>query len=277
MHVSPTRSFATASNQRSDLFASVPIDSPAAAARYSRLAMYSLMIRSFQRGVLALASLLALTPAAQAYNDLGPNMLIGRDLTDPEDDGDESCALGNPPTACGFAATFASNNEPGFSTDDSLERAFNVFDNSPGGGDFKWCCDGPSAGGDDPATAEDETGSLYVEARFADPIVLRAFTLTTGDDSYPDRDIDRWAVQGSVDGTVFTDIYRCASRRSSTRSTTITTSPNSSCSTTRHSSRRRRSPPTAPPARCTTRSSPRIPRARSVAARPEARAPTPSS
>ncbi|UXI70165.1 right-handed parallel beta-helix repeat-containing protein [Tahibacter amnicola] len=147
--------------------------------------------------------------SAYEVQGLGTASLVGADATDRNGDGDESCVIaGNSPLECGFDATFAANNEAAFSNgSNGGERAFNVFDNAVGAFDHKWCCDSPSQGIDDPATAENESGSLYVQAIFAAPIVLRAFTITTGNDIQPGRDPDIWKIQGSVDGQVYTDIY----------------------------------------------------------------------
>ena len=146
-------------------------------------------------------------PVAHAYESLGTGSLalVRGDATDPQNNGDEICVVnGSTPLQCGFEATFSGNNEPQFG---GGEGAFNVFDNSVASGNAKWCCDAPSAGTDDPATADDETGSLYVQAEFAEAIVLHAFTLAIGNDIQPARDADIFKLQGSNDGLTYTDIY----------------------------------------------------------------------
>lgn len=152
--------------------------------------------------------LFGVAPDGVAYDVLGTgtSALVGRDATDTQNSGNEACVVaGGSPLACGFDATFASNNEPGFQ---GGEFAFNVFDNQVAGSNAKWCCDGPANGIDDPnTTGDNEAGSLFVEAQFADPIVLHAFTLATGNDIQPGRDPDIWKIQGSNDGVTFTDIY----------------------------------------------------------------------
>src|SRR5205807_8309127 len=74
----------------------------------------------------------------------------------------------------------------------------NVFDNqAQGGGNAKWCC------GDQnnfPANP------ISVDATFTSPQVIRSFTVTSGNDT-PARDPLVWKIQGSNDGTNFTDIF----------------------------------------------------------------------
>jgi hypothetical protein len=134
--------------------------------------------------------------SAGAADILGVSALVGRDATDPENDASETCVInGQTPLQCGFAATFSGNDEAFFGGE---EGAFNVFDNEVGGGGNKWCCDAPAVGTDDPlTTGEDESGSIYVQAEFAAPFVLHAFTLATGNDIQPGRDPDIFKLQGS--------------------------------------------------------------------------------
>jgi hypothetical protein len=156
---------------------------------------------------------LLFAPAAPAYEILGVDSVsqIGNDATDPEGDGDEACVInGGSPLQCGFAATFSSNDEPGFSdgSTGASETAFNVFDNLVLAGNDKWCCDPPASGADDPlTTGEDESGSLYVQAEFAQPFVLHGFVMVTGNDIQPERDPDVFQLQGSNDGLSYSTIY----------------------------------------------------------------------
>lgn len=115
----------------------------------------------------------------------GNGALIGGDSTDPENDG-------APDANTNYnVVQFIANNEPGFG---GGENAFNVFDNRTGGGNDKWCCDGIVSGGS------------FVGAQFAVGGQLDSFTATSSNDS-PDRDAIHWAIQGSNDGTSWTDVF----------------------------------------------------------------------
>ena len=114
----------------------------------------------------------------------GTSSLIGGDLTDPEDDGVDGTdgAAGN----WNWTSILASSENAWIS-----EGAYNVFDNQVGGGDMKWCCEGP-------------TQSIYVQ--FSTTYVLTHFTITSGNDGAV-RDPDQWEIQGSNDGTNWTTIF----------------------------------------------------------------------
>ena len=114
----------------------------------------------------------------------GTSSLIGGDLTDPEDDGVDGTdgAAGN----WNWTSILASSENAWIS-----EGAYNVFDNKVGGGDMKWCCEGP-------------TQSIYVQ--FSTTYVLTHFTITSGNDA-GGRDPDQWEIQGSNDGTNWTTIF----------------------------------------------------------------------
>ena len=75
--------------------------------------------------------------ATSAFTVLGTgsSALLGGDLTDPEDDGDDSTAAG---TGFNWVSTTASekNHFGG-------EGALDVFDGQVGGDDAKWCCGEP--------------------------------------------------------------------------------------------------------------------------------------
>src|SRR5262245_12092562 len=108
---------------------------------------------------------------------VGQGFLLGSDLTDPENNGD-------PDADVNYNAVFSASEEPGFG---GAEGAFNVFDNQVGGGNMKWCC------GDQnnfPANP------ISITATFATPVILRTFTLTSGNDT-PARDPLIWEIQGS--------------------------------------------------------------------------------
>ena len=114
----------------------------------------------------------------------GTSSLIGGDLTDPEDDGIDGTdgAAGN----WNWTSILASSENAWTS-----EGAYNVFDNQVGGGDMKWCCEGP-------------TQSIYVQ--FSTTYVLTHFTITSGNDA-GGRDPDQWEIQGSNDGSNWTTIF----------------------------------------------------------------------
>ena len=121
--------------------------------------------------------------------------LQGNDLTDLNDDGDETLYV-NPPVDeadyAGFDAEFFSSDGPGF-TWISGELAFNVFDNLAGGSVNKWCC----------SPVQNHVGARILSG----PHVLTAFTLTSSNDT-PARDPRVWEIQGSNDGINYTTIYR---------------------------------------------------------------------
>ena len=124
----------------------------------------------------------------------GTGALLDYDLTDPDNNGD-------PEANVNYDAVFRASIEPDFG---GGEFAFNVFDNQVGGGNAKWCCDGP--GNADRATLDGQTGTIWVDAQFTEGVVLQRFTITSGNDS-PGRDPDQWRILGSNDGTNFTPIY----------------------------------------------------------------------
>ena len=120
---------------------------------------------------------------------VGAESLIGGDLTDPEDDGDEAAG---PEDSSWNWVSIDSNIEPGF---DGAELSFNIFDNAVGGGAAKWCCDDPT-----------DDNPYWVAVQFGNPVALTHFTITSGNDT-PDRDPIRFAIQGSNDGDNYADIF----------------------------------------------------------------------
>jgi hypothetical protein len=120
---------------------------------------------------------------------VGADSLLGGDLTDPEDDGDEDAG---PDDSSWNWVSIDSNIEPGFG---GGENSFNIFDNKVGGGNDKWCCDDPS-----------EDNPYWVVVEFGNPAVITHFTMTSGNDT-PDRDPTIFMIQGSNDGTNFSDIF----------------------------------------------------------------------
>lgn len=118
---------------------------------------------------------------------VGAESLLGNDLTDLGDDGNEE--LYSPPEMAGFDAEFFSSDEPGFG---GGEFAFNIFDNLVGGGNDKWCC----------GTAFPQiAGAILPE-----PYYLTHFTVASANDT-PDRDPRVWSIEGSNDGVDWTPIF----------------------------------------------------------------------
>ena len=113
----------------------------------------------------------------------GSGSLLGNDLTDPEDNGVDSGTNGSNFNWTSINAsskkTFAG------------EGSYSVFDNNVSGGSAKWCCDNP-------------TQWIYVQ--LSQSYVLSHFTITSGND-VAGRDPDIWKIQGSNDGSNWTDIY----------------------------------------------------------------------
>lgn len=132
-----------------------------------------------------LITALLVSSAAQAVvvRGTGTAALVGRDLTDPENNG-------LPDANVNYNATFRSSLENGFG---GGEFAYNVFDNRVGGGNDKWCCD--------------QNANLWVEANFGTQrYLLTKFTATSSNDT-PGRDSDIWNILGSNDGVKYTSIY----------------------------------------------------------------------
>ena len=119
----------------------------------------------------------------------GTGALLGGDLTNPGNDGNEAAGAEDP--SWGWVSISA-NNEPGF---DGGELAYNIFDNKLGGGADKWCCDD--------ATPENP---LNVTVEFDLPVSLTHFTISSAND-VPERDPLRFQIQGSNDGATFSPIY----------------------------------------------------------------------
>lgn len=144
-------------------------------------------MNSLQRltSLVALAILLTQVPVARAVTVLGTgnSALIGRDLTDPENDG-------LPDANTNYNAVFSSTNKAFFG---APEGSFNVFDNLTGGSNNKWCCDGAPH----QLTADFGAGNAKI---------LKAFTLTSSNDT-PARDPVDWQIEGSNDNSSWTTIF----------------------------------------------------------------------
>lgn len=123
----------------------------------------------------------------------GTGALLGSDLTDPENDGDDSTAQGS-----GFNwQSISASAEPFFHvTGEGEQGAFDIFDNKVGNGEEKFCCAGVPEGGQLDVTVElDAVASLS------------HFTIASSGDS-PQRDPRIWEIQGSNNGTDFVPITR---------------------------------------------------------------------
>lgn len=113
----------------------------------------------------------------------GTGALLGSDLTDPENDIDDSTSAG---ANFNWISATASS-EPYFGS----EGAFDVFDNQVGSGSTKWCCTAPPQ---------------FVAVQFTNFYVLTNFTIAAGNDS-TGRDPDIWFIEGSNDGNTWTPIF----------------------------------------------------------------------
>lgn len=137
----------------------------------------------------------AATPNGTTISILGTGTaaLLDSDLTDPENDGNDSTALG----ANFNWSNITSSNESYFHVAGQGESgAFDVFDNKVGNGEEKWCCDGVPL-----------DGMQHVTVEFDAVVSLTHFTIASSGDS-PQRDPRIWDILGSNDGVNFTPITR---------------------------------------------------------------------
>jgi len=135
------------------------------------------------------------TPANTKITILGTGngALLRSPLTDPENDGVDAAGAATDPASNWNWVNADASVEPDF---EGGENAFNVFDHKvDAGGNDKWCCDDPTA-----------ENPVWVAVEFAAPVKITHFTVTSGNDT-PARDPIDWAIQGSNDGTTYTDIY----------------------------------------------------------------------
>ena len=131
------------------------------------------------------------TPAGVVAEGLGfgAGALLTSDFTDRENNINDATAAGT-----GFDwVSSAATNKPDFRTG---EGALNVFDNKVAGGEAKWCCDPPSV----------SIPAQSVTVQMPYPIALTHFTMASSEDA-PERDPRKWSIQGSNDGTTFTNIF----------------------------------------------------------------------
>jgi hypothetical protein len=143
--------------------------------------------------VLAIACLAFGTASGLAFEVLGigPGALLGGDLTDPENDGID---FPEPNGGGGFNwVSITANKQPYFDIDNVNPRqgSFDIFDNKVDNGEGKFCCSG---------------APWNVDVEFDQAFVLTHFTVTSNQDSIG-RNPDVWQIQGSNDGTVWTEIF----------------------------------------------------------------------
>ncbi|MEM8790096.1 MAG: PEP-CTERM sorting domain-containing protein [Pseudomonadota bacterium] len=135
--------------------------------------------------IAAAAVTMAVSGPASAVTVLGTGTgsLIGNDLTDLGNDGNENAYSDT--NRAGFDADFFSNVEPGFQ---GGEFAFNVFDNQLGPGNAKFCCNFPGG------------NPVIIGAMFDSAFELTSFTLSSAND-VPNRDPIVWQIEGSNNTT----------------------------------------------------------------------------
>ncbi|MDX2418317.1 MAG: hypothetical protein QNK19_12730 [Xanthomonadales bacterium] len=121
----------------------------------------------------------------------GTAALIGGDLSDPTNSLDNTAGTTTASAIPTLWVSASATSEPGFSPAEGNERAFDIFDNTIGGGTAKWCCS--------PAPQ-----SMAIE--LYEQYVLTYFTIASGND-VPMRDPDIWSIDGSNDGVNWTPIY----------------------------------------------------------------------
>jgi hypothetical protein len=132
---------------------------------------------------------------AQTVRGYGTGALQLGGLTDPENNGNDSGAEDADGNGL-FNGIFFANQEPTFSNATGggpSEAAFDLFDHKVGGGEAKYCCNG---------------GVQNIGVNFSGKqFVLTQFNIASDNDSGTARDPDIWAIQGSNDGSTWTNIY----------------------------------------------------------------------
>ncbi len=111
----------------------------------------------------------------------GVENLLGGDLTDPENDGVDGAH-----TNWNWTSINASSEAKW-----THEGSFNVFDNKVGSSHNKWCCN---------------AAPQWISVGFSQPYILTHFTITSGND-VASRRPDVWKIQGSNNGSNWTDIF----------------------------------------------------------------------
>ena len=130
----------------------------------------------------------------------GTAALLQNDLTDPENDGVEGPTEVGPPQTAGTGFNWISINaseENYFSGQGGSEGAFDLFDNTTGGGAAKWCCSG---------------APQWVTVEFEEAVSLSHFVVAASNDtiSHNRAPLD-WGIYGSNDGENFEPIFEQSS------------------------------------------------------------------
>ncbi len=127
-------------------------------------------------------------PAHVTASKRGLNNLIGGDVTDPENDGNGTATA----AGTGFNWDEITSSVAGASF--TAEGVYSIFDNQVGVTGSKWF-------------ATSVATPPWVRTKFNTPTALTGVTLTSGNDA-PERDPVNWEIQGSLDGTTFTTIFK---------------------------------------------------------------------
>jgi hypothetical protein len=128
---------------------------------------------------------------------VGTGALLQNDLTDPENDGVEGPTDPGPPQTAGTDFNWVSINasdENYFSGQGAgNEGAFDLFDNTTGGGPAKWCCAG---------------APQWITVEFEEPVSISHFVVAASNDSIShNRAPLDWGIYGSNDGEIFEPIF----------------------------------------------------------------------
>ncbi|MFL2479933.1 MAG: leucine-rich repeat protein [Verrucomicrobiales bacterium] len=128
---------------------------------------------------------------------VGTGALLQNDLTDPENDGVEGPTEPGPPQTAGTDFNWVSINaseENYFSGQGAgNEGAFDLFDNTTGGGVNKWCCGG---------------APQWITVEFEEPVSISHFVVAASNDSIShNRAPLDWGIYGSNDGESFEPIF----------------------------------------------------------------------
>jgi hypothetical protein len=128
---------------------------------------------------------------------VGTGALLQNDLTDPENDGVEGPTDPGPPQTAGTDFNWISINasEENYFSGQGLgnEGAFDLFDNTTGGGVNKWCCGG---------------APQWVTVEFEEPVSISHFVIAASNDmiGHNRAPLD-WGIYGSNDGESFEPIF----------------------------------------------------------------------
>lgn len=126
-------------------------------------------------------------PAHVTATKRGLNNLIGGDVTDPENDGNGTATAAGSGFNWDEITAYTNGTFTG-------EGAYSIFDNQVGLTGSKWFINSVAT-------------PPWVRTRFNTTTALTGVTLTSGNDA-PERDPVNWEIQGSMDGTTFTTIFK---------------------------------------------------------------------